>query len=341
MLSVNPSLEALKLAASVSLTIALSLAFGWQKPYWAAVVVIILAITPGFDQGIAKGRMRLIGTVFGGFIGLVWVALFSQSELAFLFTILIAGALCAYGYTTKSYGYALKIAFIVASIVFFAGGFDSVHSFSMAVLRIQQTLLGLLVFYWVYRVVDFPRDNNPRSDTPISVTRSDESQQLHLLGIGRAKKFVLITCAVWLAWFWLPMPGGVLFPLLAATLGLTLVEFNSASYRLVFVTLTFWSLFVLFQLVSLLPQLTELWQLAGFFFVNLFVIWRVFSKPEHTMIRLLGAQMLVLLTMGAQNLRPSYDILMPITMLLLVLLLLIIARWVSQLFEWLELKPNH
>ncbi|MDG3399603.1 FUSC family protein, partial [Vibrio parahaemolyticus] len=88
----------------------------------------------------------------------------------------------------------------------------------------------------------------------------------------------------------------------------------------------------LLEYVFLMPLMTELWQLALFYFINTIVIWEVFSTPKMLIHRVLGINLLVVLTSGALNLTPIYRIETPILMLTNILIILLIGKLFSDLF---------
>ncbi|GAL02238.1 hypothetical protein JCM19237_5131 [Photobacterium aphoticum] len=79
-----------------------------------------------------------------------------------------------------------------------------------------------------------------------------------------------------------------------------------------------WSVIMLAQYVFIMPLFTEVWQLAAFYFVNTFAIWYIFAQPQQLLMRLLGAQHLVLMTNGAMQLTPRFDIQQALLQLLLI-----------------------
>jgi hypothetical protein len=82
-----------------------------------------------------------------------------------------------------------------------------------------------------------------------------------------------------------------------------------------------------------MPHFTELWQLALFYFANIMVIWTVFSTPTLMIHRILSINLLVVLTSGALNLAPVYDIETPLLMGVSISLMLIIAKLFTDLFN--------
>ena len=81
----------LKTAAAAMLALALAYWFELSDPQWATLTVYLLA-QPTVGAALAKSVWRAVGTVAGGLIGLVLVALFSQAaELLVAATVLLVG----------------------------------------------------------------------------------------------------------------------------------------------------------------------------------------------------------------------------------------------------------
>ncbi|MPW30849.1 hypothetical protein F9L16_17830 [Agarivorans sp. B2Z047] len=314
------SIKAIKVAISLSLTIVLALSFGWEKPYWAAIAVVVMATTESFSHALHKARQRVIGTASGVVLGFALLALFGQQRELFLLSELLLGGTAAYMSARSKYAYVYKMAFIVAVIVSLASGLSQSLSFSLAVLRVQETILGVVVYSLVFSLL-WPEVKDPKT-LPKQVLLSQAEGRL------RALKFVVVTLVSWMLWIVLPMPGGFMFPLIAATMGLSIIEFPYHYLNKILGLVYVWACVVLTQYVFVLPLLDNAWQLGTFYFVNTFAVWRLFPKDNQVPMRILGGQFLVLLTMNAQHLRPVFDINASLQMLLFLSLILIIVRFV-------------
>ncbi|WP_163133654.1 FUSC family protein [Agarivorans sp. Alg241-V36] len=319
------SIKAIKVAASLSLTIVLALSFGWEKPYWGAIAVIVMATTESYSHALHKARQRVIGTASGVVLGFTLLALFGQQRELFLLSELVLGGLAAYMSARSRYAYVYKMSFIVAIIVALASGLSESLSFSLAVLRVQETLLGVVCYSLVFSLL-WPELKDPKA-LPKQVIRTKQEGGL------RAFKFVAVTLVSWSLWIYLPIPGGFMFPLIAATLGLSLIEFPYHYLNKILGLVYVWSAVVLSQYVFVLPLLDSVWQLGAFYFVNVFLVWHFFPKENQLPMRILGGQFLVLLTMNAQHLRPIFDINSSLQMLLFLSLILITVRFVVHLVE--------
>ena len=158
MLKLSPATkEALKVAIAFTLSIVIAIALGWQKPYWAAISVIVVAANDNYNVAIKHGRNRLFGTIAGVIFAVFNVHYFAQDREMFIFSVLCFAAICVYMSNWQRYGYAFKMAFTVGIIIAAMGQFDSFSTFDFAVLRVQETTLGILVYSLVFQFL-WPRN---------------------------------------------------------------------------------------------------------------------------------------------------------------------------------------
>lgn len=435
--------DAIKVALSIIIAICLALWFQWEKPYWAAIAVGVMALNESFAHAINKGYNRIIGTLLGAVFAFFLIEMFSQDRLMFftLFTSLLA--ISIYMSSDKKYGYIFSMTFTVCSIITCMGQFNGGITFQFTILRLQETLLGVVVYSLVYRLL-WPVDTET-GFTKIfvecsqqlidiiqrdyvsaleyqanldNITRLDQILDMPLTGSYRLRqhrklwqlrveelfsifeyrkskhsdnatdwKSVVtqltefepktpsesllpngsvirrdLAKTAWntekrtfvqhyhqdykrvmqgvsmfivsvLLWIYLPIPGGAIFPMLAGILSSQLPTLPSNTIKDATVSIFGTGTVILLQYVFLMPHFTELWQLALFYFVNTMVIWQVFSTPRLMIHRILSINLLVLLTSGALNLTPVYSIEMPLLMLVSILLLLLIAKLFTDIFN--------
>ncbi|PMH09881.1 FUSC family protein [Vibrio splendidus] len=439
--------EAIKAAVSIVIAICLALWFQWEKPYWAAIAVAVMALNESFAHSINKGHNRLMGTLLGTGYAFFLIALFSQDRFLFLtFFTLFLGS-CIFMSSDEKYGYVFSIGFSVCSIICCMGGFDSQVTFHFAVLRIQETLLGVITFSVVYRLL-WPvnteqnfvqRFENSRNtlttamrnikdldiealesnianidklnqllDLPLTgsyhlkeniqawrlrinemaliqsnllqlasdeleqpidwSTLSEKMENLDLLAPNKSliegvpfvmnekqkvcwhqerRSFVqhlnedgrkilqgvsmFVTSL--LVWIYLPVPGGFIFPMIAGVFSSMLPTMPPSIIKDAFFGVLGTGSVILIQYVFVMPLMTELWQLALFYFINIMVIWKVFVTPKLMIHRILGINLLVVLTSSALNLTPVYQIITPLVMLVNILIILMIGKLFTDLFR--------
>ncbi|MFA0141354.1 FUSC family protein [Vibrio kanaloae] len=439
--------EAIKAALSIVIAICLALWFQWEKPYWAAIAVAVMALNESFAHSINKGHNRLMGTLLGTGYAFFLIAMFSQARFLFLTFFTLFLGVCIFMSSDEKYGYIFSIGFAVCSIISCMGGFDSQVTFYFAVLRIQETLLGVITFSIIYRLVwpvnteqNFVQRFEVSRETLITAMRNTESLdiealesnianidklyqlldlplngsyhlkenikdwrlrinemahiQARLLELASdelepiidwssliknmerleliAPKLSLIgdvpnvACKsrdfTWhyehrtfvqhlnedgrkvlqgvsmfvtslLIWIYLPVPGGFIFPMIAGVFSSVLPTMPPSVIKDAFFGVLGTGTSILLQYIFIMPMMSELWQLALFYFINCVVIWKVFATPKLMIHRILGINLLVVLTSGALNLTPIYQIETPLLMLTTILILLMISKLFTDLFR--------
>lgn len=180
--------EAIKAALSIVIAICLALWFQWEKPYWAAIAVAVMALNESFAHSINKGHNRLKGTLLGTGYAFFLIAMFSQDRFLFLTFFTLFLGVCIFMSSDEKYGYIFSIGFAVCSIISCMGGFDSQVTFYFAVLRIQETLLGVITFSIIYRLVwpvnteqNFVQRFEVSRETLITAMRNTESLDIEAL----------------------------------------------------------------------------------------------------------------------------------------------------------------
>ncbi|WP_102530851.1 FUSC family protein [Shewanella sp. 10N.286.52.B9] len=456
-----PVKEAIKVSVSVGIAIALALFFQWEKPYWAAITVIAIASNETLGHGLHKGKNRLIGTVCGVSVALFLVSFFAQTPMLFIGCLLLLLAVSVWFADNLRYGYAFTMGFTVCTIVAVMGGFNGEASFDVAVLRIQDNLLGVLVYSIVYRfiwplnteslffssvdsalnafhkidnalneaaksahhdniqdllvdaqllidklsdLISMPLSSSYKlqhekdkwtvivdgfshvlqhSKSTIKLLSSDKpnddklqqlgyfSQEIKMLDnaingekldveilanywkqesikpqnskeavkenllkvrINRVIKAVSIASTCYGAWIYFALPGGIFIPMFGSIFANITVSLPFPLMKQVILSALLWGVFFLLQYIFIMPAFTELWQLVGFYMINVFLIWGLFPKPAMMLVRMLGGNLLMVMTMSALHLTPSYDINTPLLILVILMITVIVARFYNQLF---------
>jgi len=145
--------QAIKTGLALSISLLTVHWLGWQKSSWVMLTVFVLSLTENYGYSALKSQNRLLGTLFGASMAFVLLGLFSQQRGAFLSAILLFFAFCVYMNFDKRRGYLFNIAMTVCLVIASAGFNDGAVALATAILRLQDTLLGLVVFSLVYRLV--------------------------------------------------------------------------------------------------------------------------------------------------------------------------------------------
>lgn len=139
------SKEAIKTALAMTIAYAISLWMDWDKAYWAgfAVAVVSLATT---GQSLNKGAMRMLGTLVTTVVALIFIALFAQDRWLFMLFLSLYVGFCTYKMGGAKDQYFWHVCGFVCVVICMAAGPDSKEAFETAMLRAQETGLGILVY---------------------------------------------------------------------------------------------------------------------------------------------------------------------------------------------------
>jgi uncharacterized membrane protein YccC len=149
--------DAIKIALSISVTYAIALSMNWEKPFWAGLTVALIATTT-VGQSINKGAMRLLGTLFGCLASFGIFALFPQDRWLFMAVLSVWVGFCVYLMTGPRHQYFWNITGLVTVLICVSSGPNAVDAFHTAMLRSQETGLGILV-YSLVAVLIWPTDS--------------------------------------------------------------------------------------------------------------------------------------------------------------------------------------
>ncbi len=488
--------EAIKVALAFTSAIVLALLFGWEKPYWAAITVVTLAANESYSHSIQAAQNRIMGTIVGASIAIAMIAFFAQERMLFIGTfILLAGISTVMSYDRR-HGYFVRITFIVCTLICFMGSFDDITSVNMIFLRLQETLLGVVMFSLVYRfvwpinsevnfyaqhssiteqltelvaeltdclngkkevsidqllahqanlakmtesiksqslILDLPSAgsyqlshqrkqwklltiasyetierltqwleqaksivDNADADAEVikvsllqAVSNEDSLIQLNeklmqsasmVTRIQVAKDYLLSTSTridknsktftdinvtlTWqelvkqwdialplslrikdglivmaalatsfALWIYTPLPNGYMFPMLSAVMAVNLIALPKFIVNEALVGICIFGALVTLEYVFIMPSFTEVWHLAMFYFVNIVVIWRLCAAPQLALQKVIGANLLVVLTMSALHLTPSFDITVSLNMLVQVFMAIALVRFFVGVFK--------
>lgn len=447
--------EAIKAALAIVCALCLAIWFEWDKPYWAGITAAVLALNETIAHSLQKAQNRVLGALMGSGYALFLISCFSQDHFLFVvfYTLLLAASL--FMVSDEKRGYIFVQGYTVCTIICCMGGFDSLNTFGYIILRLQETLLGIGVFTFVYRLIwpvstesvfshrywqlhaevqqafNYYHHSRLNSET-MGRIQCSASQLHHLLKLPnhgsydlqyyqhqwleRVREIDVIVhileslshkpsdlanyladiernlestwkmpptepllppdllemaqrysndkpslrqrslkqhisddwkkvaqgtstfLACILAWVYLPVSGGFVFPMIAGIFATNLPSLPTSAIRDAFVGAVGFGGFYLLQYSLIMPSFTELWQLLAFYFINIVAIWKLFDNVRLGIFRVLGINLLLVISSSALNLTPYYNVEMPLMMLIYVLIILAIAKLVSDLLTPCETK---
>jgi uncharacterized membrane protein YgaE (UPF0421/DUF939 family) len=137
--------ESIKTALAMTIAYAIALSMDWDKPYWAGFAVAFISLA-SIGQSLNKAALRMFGTLLAVVVSLTLIALFAQDRWAFMLCLSLVTGFCCYMMGGIKHKYFWQATGFVCIIICMDAGADSVNAFNIAVLRAQQTGLGILVY---------------------------------------------------------------------------------------------------------------------------------------------------------------------------------------------------
>jgi len=159
--------ESIKTALAMAIAYGIALSMGWDKPMWAGFAVAFVSLSTS-GQSLNKAALRMVGTLLAIVVSLTLIAWFVQDRWLFVVFIVAWVGLCTYLMSGTRYQYLWHVAGFATVIICFDAGADPVHAFNTAMLRAQETGLGILV-YGLISVLLWP--SNSRADFEDSVVK--------------------------------------------------------------------------------------------------------------------------------------------------------------------------
>jgi uncharacterized membrane protein YccC len=137
--------EAFKTALAMAVTYGIALLMGWDKPLWAGFAVAFCSLST-IGQSFNKAVLRMSGTLVATVAALTMIALFAQQRWLFILFLSTYVGFCTYLMGGAKHPYFWNICGFVCVIICMGAGPDSANAFQLAILRAQETGLGVLVY---------------------------------------------------------------------------------------------------------------------------------------------------------------------------------------------------
>ncbi len=137
--------ESIKTALAMTIAYGIALSQNWDSPLWAGFAVAFVSLSTS-GQSFNKSAMRMVGAFAAGAASLTLIALFPQERWWFMLGLSLYVGGCTYMMSAAKYQYFWFSAGYVCIIVALEAGPSPVRAFDLAILRIQETALGVLVY---------------------------------------------------------------------------------------------------------------------------------------------------------------------------------------------------
>jgi uncharacterized membrane protein YccC len=137
--------EAIKTGLAMAIAYGIALSMDWEKPYWAGFAVAMISLATS-GQSLNKAALRMAGTLVTTVVALVLIALFAQDRWLFMLFLSAYVGFCTYMMGGKEHRYFWHVCGFVCAIICMSAGPNSIRAFETALLRAQETGLGILVY---------------------------------------------------------------------------------------------------------------------------------------------------------------------------------------------------
>jgi uncharacterized membrane protein YccC len=144
--------EAIKVALAMTIAYGIALSMDWDRPYWAGFAVAFVSLA-SIGQSMNRAALRMFGTFVAMIVSLTLIALFAQERWAFILVLSIFTGFCAYKMSGGKHAYFWQVCGFVVVIICMDAGPDPVNAFDTAILRAQETGLGILVYTLVAMIL--------------------------------------------------------------------------------------------------------------------------------------------------------------------------------------------
>ncbi|MEX2962275.1 FUSC family protein [Microbulbifer sp. TYP-18] len=156
------SKEAIKVAGALTIVYGVALGLDWDKPYWAGFAVVVCSQI-NLGQSINRAFMRIGGTIVALLVSWTIFGIFPQDRWLFMIALSSWVGICIYFLQESKFEYFWTVGAFVTLVLWDATGGDFSLTFEKGILRIQETLLGVVV-YSLVAVLIWPNRSRPELD---------------------------------------------------------------------------------------------------------------------------------------------------------------------------------
>lgn len=138
---------ATKVALSLTLAYLIPFAMGWPQASTAATTVMLIASTGSRRESLAKGTLRVLGTLVGAVIGLLLVGMFAQDRFMYMLSVSVVVSFIFYFRNAYQKDPTLLALTGVMTLMMSNGG-DAEGAFMYGVDRAYMTIFGVVLYTW-------------------------------------------------------------------------------------------------------------------------------------------------------------------------------------------------
>ena len=164
--------ESIKTALAMTIAYGIALSMDWDKAMWAGFTVAMISLST-IGQSINKAALRVLGTLVAVVVSLTLLAWFPQDRWLLIVSVVALVGVCTYMMGGPRHQYFWHVLAFVTVIIIMSSSADPELAFNTAVLRAQETGLGVLV-YGLVSVFLWPNDS--RADFEAAVKKYAATQ---------------------------------------------------------------------------------------------------------------------------------------------------------------------
>ncbi|WP_292657300.1 FUSC family protein [Nitratifractor sp.] len=136
---------AAKTALAITLSYLGAMAMQWSQPYQGPVAVMVIASAGPLRESLGKGVMRVVGTVIGALLGLLFLALFPQDTTLYFLALTLAGGVITYLYYAWQGDKSFWLIMLLVMVLLYNYGYVD-DRLIYAVDRSWSTAFGIFVY---------------------------------------------------------------------------------------------------------------------------------------------------------------------------------------------------
>ena len=224
-------LEAAEAAASVTLAVLVALALHSDEPWWAGISAFMVTKAAP-SVAVARGIMRIAGSIVGALTGLVVLRLFVYQSLPFCLCLFVLSCIGLFGFVGSRNGYAWVVGTVTACLVMLMSLDQPQGAFNTAVNRVAEVTIGTVASLVVCGLSPAPADTGAApvaslvDPPPLAFWRRRYGVELARWLPGN-RPLLLHACRGGLTVMLMPALADWLAPVSPVTMGLTVVMIMS------------------------------------------------------------------------------------------------------------------
>ncbi len=170
--------ESIKTALAMTIAYGIALSLDWDKALWTGFTVAMISLST-IGQSLNKAALRMLGTLAAVGVGVTMIAWFSQDRGLLIVAMVVVVGVCTYMMAGPRHQYFWHVLAFVTVIIVLTSQADPERAFYAAVVRGQETGLGILV-YGLVSVLLWPNDTRADFESVVKKFASSQHQLFRL-----------------------------------------------------------------------------------------------------------------------------------------------------------------